>query len=67
MRDFYPEIEPYNSGFLKVSDVHTIYYEEVGNPQGKPLIFIHGGPGGGIDPTSRRYFNPKLWRVIRFD
>ncbi|MBY0518589.1 MAG: prolyl aminopeptidase [Bacteriovoracaceae bacterium] len=67
MRDLYPEIEPYNTGFLKVSDTHTIYWEEVGNPKGKPLIFIHGGPGGGIDAGSRRYFDPTLWRVIRFD
>ncbi len=67
MRDFYPEIEPYQSGMLKVSSLHSIYYEEVGNPQGKPIIFVHGGPGGGIDPSFRRFFDPKRWRVILFD
>jgi proline iminopeptidase len=67
MLDFFPEIEPYNKGFLKVSDLHTIYFEEAGNPQGKPVIFVHGGPGGGIDASYRRFFDPKLWRVILFD
>lgn len=65
--DFFPEIEPYHSGFLQVSDLHQIYYEEVGNPHGKPILFVHGGPGGGIDPTVRRFFNPTKWRVILFD
>jgi len=63
----YPEIAPYNTGFLTVSDIHTIYYEECGNPQGKPIIFLHGGPGGGVSPGSRRYFNPQKWRIILFD
>ncbi|HXH30811.1 MAG TPA: prolyl aminopeptidase [Bacteriovoracaceae bacterium] len=67
MRDFYPEIEPYHSSFLKVSDLHSIYYEEVGNPQGRPIVFVHGGPGGGVDPTARRFFDPKVWRIILFD
>ncbi len=67
MRDFYPEIEIFNSGMLKVSDLHTLYYEEAGNPQGKPVVFVHGGPGGGIDANMRRYFDPKVWRVILFD
>ena len=67
MLDFYPEIEPYNTGFLKVSELHTIYFEEAGNPQGKPVIFVHGGPGGGIDASYRRFFDPKIWRVILFD
>ncbi len=67
MLDFYPEIEPFNSGMLKVSELHTIYYEEAGNPQGKPVIFVHGGPGGGIDASYRRFFDPKVWRVILFD
>lgn len=66
-REFYPEIMPYNSGFLKVSDLHEIYFEEVGNKDGKPIVFIHGGPGGGIDPSMRRFFDPKVWRVILFD
>ena len=67
MLDYFPEIEPYNKGFLKVSDLHTIYYEEAGNPQGKPVIFVHGGPGGGIDASYRRFFDPKIWRVVLFD
>jgi proline iminopeptidase len=50
-----------------VSDVHEIYFEEAGNPQGKPVVFVHGGPGGGIDAGMRRFFDPKVWRVILFD
>ena len=67
MRDLYPPIEPYNQGKLKVSQLHTIHYEESGNPQGKPVIFLHGGPGGGITPMYRQYFDPELWRIIIFD
>lgn len=67
MRQMYPEITPYNSGFLKVSDLHNIYFEEVGNPNGKPVVFLHGGPGGGVIDNYRRYFDPKKWRVILFD
>ncbi len=63
----YPEIEPYNQEFLKVSDIHTIYFEECGNPNGKPAVFIHGGPGGGIQPSYRQYFNPDKYRVILVD
>ena len=67
MKDLYPPIEPYNRGKLKVSALHTIYYEESGNPQGKPVIFLHGGPGGGITPMYRQYFDPELWRIVIFD
>ncbi len=67
MREFYPEIEPFKTGMLKVSELHTLYYEEVGNPQGKPVVFVHGGPGGGVDAFMRRYFDPKVWRIILFD
>lgn len=63
----YPETEPFKTGRLRVSDLHEIYYEEVGNPKGKPVCFIHGGPGGGIEPSHRRYFDPKAFRVILFD
>jgi proline iminopeptidase len=65
--DFYPAIKPYNSGFLRVSPVHEIYYEESGNPNGKPVVFLHGGPGGGTDPKMRRFFNPKRYRIVLFD
>jgi proline iminopeptidase len=67
MRDFYPDIAAYNTGMLKVDDIHDIYYEESGNPQGKPVVFVHGGPGGGTEPNYRRYFDPKAYRIILFD
>jgi proline iminopeptidase len=66
-RSFYPEIEPFDSGMLKVSDLHTIYYEQSGNPEGKPVVFVHGGPGGGTDAKQRRFFDPKAYRIILFD
>lgn len=66
MRDLYPPIEPYSEGKLKVSQLHTIHYEESGNPQGKPVIFLHGGPGGGIVPMYRQYFDPQQWRIVIF-
>lgn len=67
MLDLFPIIEPYKKGYLQVSDLHTIYYEEVGNPKGKPILFLHGGPGAGIDSTHRRYFDPQFYRIILFD
>ncbi|MBI2069726.1 MAG: prolyl aminopeptidase [Elusimicrobia bacterium] len=67
MRKLYPPIKPYREGFLKVSPLHTIHYEESGNPRGKPAIFLHGGPGGGISPSYRQYFHPKKWRLILLD
>lgn len=63
----YPPIEPYAAGTLKVSDVHEIFYEESGNPEGKPVVFIHGGPGGGSDPKQRRFFHPAKYRIILYD
>ena len=67
MRELYPAIEPYRQGLLKVSNLHTIYFEESGNPQGKPVVILHGGPGGGSQPLYRQYFNPDLWRIVQFD
>ncbi len=64
---FYPEIEPYSSGRLQVSPLHEIYYEEVGNKEGVPVIFLHGGPGGGISPKYRRFFDPEHYRIVLFD
>ena len=65
-RVLFPKIEPYNSGMLRVSDLHTLYYEEVGNPQGIPVIFLHGGPGVGAQAIFRRFFDPQRFRVINF-
>lgn len=65
--ELYPEIEPYNKGFLQVSNLHSIYFEESGKSNGKPVIYIHGGPGGGTSPRDRRYFNPNIYRIILFD
>jgi proline iminopeptidase len=66
-RGLYPPIKPYNSGMLRVSAVHEIYYEESGNPRGKPAIFLHGGPGGGTDPSMRQFFDPKRYRIVLLD
>ncbi len=67
MRELYPEIQPFDSGFLQVSPVHNLYYEQCGNPEGRPVVFLHGGPGGGIEPDYRRFFDPRAWRIILFD
>jgi proline iminopeptidase len=67
MRELYPAIAPYDSGLLQVSELHTLYYEQVGNPNGKPIVVLHGGPGGGVEPFYRQYFNPEKWRIILFD
>ncbi len=67
MRDLYPPIEPFDDGYLPVSDLHTVHYEQAGRRDGKPALFLHGGPGGGLDPDYRRYFDPARWRVVLFD
>lgn len=63
----YPPIEPRERGKLRVSELHEIYYEECGNPDGKPVLMVHGGPGGGSNPTMRRYHDPDRYRIILFD
>jgi len=67
MNQYFLPIDTYNNFQLKVSDLHTINVEESGNKDGKPVIFLHGGPGGGIEPIYRQYFNPEKWRIIIFD
>ncbi|MDB6089509.1 MAG: proline iminopeptidase [Gammaproteobacteria bacterium] len=67
LRTLYPAIKPYRTGFLRVSDVHEIYFEESGNPRGKPAVFLHGGPGGGTDAKMRGFFDPKRYRIVLFD
>jgi len=65
--DFYPAIEPYQSGMLRLDDVHTMYYEQSGNPAGVPVIFLHGGPGAGASASHRQFFDPAFYRIIIFD
>jgi proline iminopeptidase len=66
-RGLYPAIEPYQSGLLRVSPTHEIYWEQCGNPNGKPALFVHGGPGAGAGSQSRRFFDPQAYRIIVFD
>ena len=66
-RRLYPPLKAYRTGRLRVSDLHEIYFEESGNPQGKPAVFLHGGPGGGTDPKMRRFFDPAHYRIVLFD
>jgi proline iminopeptidase len=63
----YPAIEPFAHGRLKVSRLHEIYFEQCGNPKGRPVLIVHGGPGGGCNPTMRRYHDPARYRIILFD
>jgi len=67
MRGFYPEIEPYEHGMLDVGDGQSLYWEESGNPAGKPVVFLHGGPGGGTSPAHRRLFDPAKYRIVLVD
>ena len=67
MRSFYPEIEPYDHGLLDVGDGQAIYWEASGNPQGKPAVFLHGGPGGTSSPKHRQLFDPARYRIILLD
>lgn len=65
--DLFPPITPYSSGFLPVDEVHNIYWEQSGNPDGVPIILLHGGPGAGASPIHRRFFDPDFYRIIIFD
>ncbi len=67
LRTLYDPIEPYDTGRLKVSGVHDLYYEQCGNPNGKPVVFLHGGPGGGLVPEYRRFHDPNAYRIVLFD
>ncbi|MEI9889551.1 MAG: prolyl aminopeptidase [Caulobacteraceae bacterium] len=66
-RGLYPEADPFDAGWMDVSSGHEVYYELCGNPKGKPAVVLHGGPGGAINPTMRRFFDPKKWNVALFD
>ncbi|MEL6215371.1 MAG: prolyl aminopeptidase [Pseudomonadota bacterium] len=66
-RDLYPPIEPFHTAYLEVTDGHRLYYEQSGNPHGKPVVVLHGGPGGGSSPAMRRFFNPDVYRIVIFD
>jgi proline iminopeptidase len=66
-RELYPQLEPYASGMLQVSPVHNVYFEQCGNPDGKPVVFLHGGPGAGCNAKCRRFFNPARYRIVLFD
>jgi len=66
-RKLFPPLEPYRTGYLQVSPLHEIYFEECGNPRGKPAVFVHGGPGAGADARSRRFFDPRHYRIVVFD
>ncbi|BDI61199.1 prolyl aminopeptidase [Qipengyuania nanhaisediminis] len=66
-RTLYPEIEPYETGMLDVGEGHSLYYERVGTPGGKPAVFLHGGPGGGMAPSHRRQWDPEIYDVLLFD
>jgi proline iminopeptidase len=63
----YPEIVPFRAGRLKVSDLHELYYEECGSRNGKPVVMLHGGPGGGVTPIMRRFHDPRLYRIVLLD
>jgi hypothetical protein len=66
-RRLYRAIEPYRTGFLRASGLHEMYLEECGNPDGKPAIYLHGGPGGGTEPRIRRFFDPARYRIVLLD
>ncbi len=67
LRTLYPPLEPYQFGHLDVGDGQQMYWEQSGNPDGKPVVFLHGGPGGGTDPAQRQFFDPRVYRIVLLD
>jgi len=67
MRVLFPDIKPYTTERFAVDELHTLYVEECGNPQGMPALFLHGGPGAGCEPMHRRFFDPERYRIVLFD
>lgn len=67
MANLFPEIEPFKKETLKVSSLHEVYFEQSGNPDGQPIVFLHGGPGGGTDPKHRQFFDPSHYRIVLID
>ena len=67
MRTLFPEIQPFDTGTLQVDDRHTLYYEQCGNPDGKPVVMLHGGPGAGCSDKMRRFHDPSKYRIVLFD
>lgn len=67
MMDLFPALSPYSSGFLAADDIHMLYWEQSGNPDGIPVVLLHGGPGEGATPTHRRFFDPGHYRIVIFD
>ena len=65
--DLFPEIGTYETGYLPLSDRHVMYWEQAGNPRGRPALFLHGGPGAGAGAVHRRFFDPSIWRIVIFD
>ena len=65
--DMFPPIDPRRTGMLPVDDLHTLYWEESGNPDGIPVVYVHGGPGGGSSPEKRQWFDPDAYRIVLFD
>src|SRR3954447_25087842 len=65
--DLFPPIDPYETGLITVDPIHTLYWEQSGNPRGVPMLFLHGGPGAGASPTHRRFFDPAYYRIVILD
>ena len=65
--DYFPPLEPYQSGYLQLDATHRMYWEQSGNPKGVPAVFLHGGPGAGATADHRRYFDPAHYRIVVFD